>query len=529
MSSRLIRSAAAAVVAMMLGQSPAFALTQNTPPAGAPTTTPVLAPLPTTGPGAAAEALPVLVVEIVGKVSVSTDEGKTWQPATANMKVSQGAQFRTGMRSSVTCVIPPDQTFKLESLSTIRVSEAIKRGTKASTELLMKYGAASYGIQQAGLEHASTIRTPSSTLAVRGTVVRVVDQAPFPPTAESFTGRAVYQAAQRQTRLGGTGYAIVNSVQGSAAQTALANSVVDPSTASARTTSEARYVADQVSRGAVLSFDQQAGIPVIRGGSGPVADDQLAGSLPGRLNFALRWSGNADLNFLVDDQPITQANIASGTKMGPTLTPPAQPNLPAENLGQIGIIRSPQGFQPQEILFPGFGLNVNSSGGQIPYDHRGGKNGGQEIAYWPGSFPSGVYGVGVLHVSGQSADFKINAFADGKPLQIYGFDAEGNLARFTTLKGTVGPGETDAGIVFVPGNPYYESTTPSADSATQAIVTRALTQLDQELRQQAGGSTSTQVVTGPTAKPAAPTATAANLRHNGRAPFDRKATASRGR
>src|SRR3954452_17738184 len=338
MSSRLIRSAAAAVVAMMLGQSPAFALFQNTQPVTPPTTTPVLAPLPTTGPGAPAEALPVMVVEVVGKVSVSTDDGKTWKPAMADMKVSQGAQFRTGIRSSVTCVIPPDQTFKLESLSIIRVSEAMKRGSKASTELLMKYGAASYGIEHAGIEHASTIRTPSSTLAVRGTVVRVVDQAPFPPTAESFTGRALYQAAQRQTRLGGTGYAIVNSVQGSAAQTALTNSVVDPGTAAARTTSEARYVADQVSRGAVLSFDQQAGIPVIRGGTGPVSDEQLAGSLPGRLSFALRWSGNANLNFLVDDQPITQANIAAGTRFGPTLNPPVQPGVSSENLGQIGII-----------------------------------------------------------------------------------------------------------------------------------------------------------------------------------------------
>src|SRR4051812_36348940 len=350
MSSRLIRSAAAAAVALILGQSPAFAFMQNTQPATPPTTTPVLAPLPTTGPGAPAESLPVIIVEVTGKVSVSTDEGKSWVPAKPTMKVTQGAQFRTALRSSVTCVIPPDQTFKLESLSTIRVSEAIKRGTKASTELLMKYGAASYGIQQAGLEHASTIRTPSSTLAVRGTVVRVVDQAPFPPTAESFTGRALYQAAQRQTRLGGTGYAIVNSVQGSAAQTALANSVVDPSTAAARTTSEARYVADQVSRGAVLSFDQQAGIPVVRGGTGPVSDEQLAGSLPGRLNFALRWSGNADLNLLVTDEPSTQADVAHAIRMGPTLTPPIQPGLSKESLGQIGIIGGPLGYAPKEIL-----------------------------------------------------------------------------------------------------------------------------------------------------------------------------------
>jgi len=278
-----------------------------------------------------------------------------------------------------------------------------------------------------------------------------------------------------------------------------------------------------------LTFDQQAGIPVVRGGTGPVSDEQLAGSLPGRLNFALRWSGNADLNLLVTDEPSTQADVAHAIRMGPTLTPPIQPGLSKESLGQIGIIGGPLGYAPKEILFPGFGLNVNGSGGQIPYDHRGGPNGGQEIAYWPGSFPSGVYGASVFHISGEAADFKINAFADGKPLQLYTVDAEGNLSRVTTLRGTVGPGDVNSGIVFVPNNPYFENKFPSADGTTQAAVSRALTQLDQELRQQTTGGTSTQIVTGPTAKPQTPTMTRPNLRHNGRVPFDNKATAARGR
>ena len=46
------------------------------------------------------------------------------------MELDEGAQFRTSLKSSVTCIIPPDQTFKLESPGTIRVSEAAKKGPR---------------------------------------------------------------------------------------------------------------------------------------------------------------------------------------------------------------------------------------------------------------------------------------------------------------------------------------------------------------------------------------------------------------
>jgi hypothetical protein len=272
---------------------------------------------------------------------------------------------------------------------------------------------------------------------------------------------------------------VASAVQGSAAETALANSTVDPSIAAARTASESRVVAEQLSQGGVLGFDTRAGIPVVRGG-GPLPDESLPGALPGRLSFALRWGGPADLNFIVDNQAGNQNNI---------------------------ILR---GFQPEELLFPGFGLNVSASGGIIPYDHRGGPNGGTEIAYWENSFPTGVYGVGVLHASGGQTDFKVNAFLDGDPLPIFTFDEEGNVVRVNTLRGTVGRNGSDGAILFVPRSPFFEelATPGDEDPVTQQATARAIAALQRTASANAASAVATGKAPPRLGKPVAPQAIA---------------------
>lgn len=462
-----VRALLAPAVVLALGATPAaagvrdvgppepadvspFFLLQDTQPAQ-----PALAPgQPATEPaGAAADGqqgrtLRVTVRELAGTVTVSNDDGKTWTRAAVDDAFGPGSIFRTGLRSAVTCVVGTDQMFTLESLSTIRVEEAIRTGGREKTGLVMKYGAASYGIEAAGREYDATIRTPGSTMAVRGTVVRVVDRPGFAPQAESYAGRALFRTAKGTTAIGGRGYSVASAVQGSAAETALSNSTIDPSIAAARTASESRVVAEQLSQGGVLGFDARANIPVVRGG-GPLADSALPAALPGRLSFALRWGGSADLNFIVDNQAGNSTNIVLN------------------------------GFRPEEILYPGFGLNVTASGGIIPFDHRGGPGGGTEIAYWENDFPLGVYGVGVLHASGGETDFKVNAFLDNQPLPIFTFDEEGNIVRVNTLRGTVGRNDSDGAILFVPRSTFFEdlSTPGDQDPVTQQATARAVAAL----------------------------------------------------
>ena len=121
-------------------------------------------------------------------------------------------------------------------------------------------------------------------------VVRVTDQAPFAPTAESFTGRAFYRTAQRETRLGGKGIFAGQQRPGDRRRHGFVAIRHRPGRGTGpqqfRGPSDLRTDLQALT----LSFDQQANIPVIRGGAGPVSDADLAGCLR-RLSFALRWTG----------------------------------------------------------------------------------------------------------------------------------------------------------------------------------------------------------------------------------------------
>ena len=370
-------------------------------PATAPATTE-----PTTGP-ADAESLTVVVAEVRGLVRVRSAPDQPWQKAVVGMQVGEGAEFQTGPKSVCVCTIENDQTIVLDRLGVVSVSEAVKRGNDVRTDLIMKYGRTEYEIESAGAKHDATIRSPSSTLAVRGTRVNLYDQPPFTPSAESYTGRAVYQYAKRQTAMGGPGRgAIVRSDRGSAAESALGETVVDPSIAEARTKSDAKLIETEVSRGALAQFDETTGITVIKGGAGRPTDDQVTGLLPGRFNVIARWSGNQNLDLILDTQFFPEDQI----------------------LANIGFFAA---SGVDEILYPGFGQNVTATGGKTDFDHRGGANGGFEVAYYDKP-KTGIYGIIVLPGGRGGTDpatVTIQSFLDGAPIDMVfpQLDEQGNL------------------------------------------------------------------------------------------------------
>jgi hypothetical protein len=227
------------------------------------------------------------------------------------------------------------------------------------------------------------IRSPSSTLAVRGTKVSLYDQRPFRPEAVSLTGRAEFGNRKQRIPFGaaGLGKAKVDSAESSAAATALTQAVVDPNISLARTNAEAQVVDQLVSSGATVFFDRDIGIKVVRGGI-PPTDGQLIPTLPGALNFVARWNTNVDLNLSV--------------------ATPGGPN----NAG--------------ETLYPVGPLSTNSSGGRVAFDHRGGPNGGIEIIYFPNSnVPTGLYGVGLTLISGAPTSAQVDVFRDGQRIGIF--------------------------------------------------------------------------------------------------------------
>lgn len=132
-----------------------------------------------------AETMTVVVTAVRGMVQVRADENAKWQRAKPGMELTQGAEFRTGPRSAVEFKIPPDQTCVLDRLGTMKVLQAIRQGDNVKTDLGMKYGRTRYNIEAGGnLEHESTIRSPSATLAVRGTDVTFADEMGFPAMAQ---------------------------------------------------------------------------------------------------------------------------------------------------------------------------------------------------------------------------------------------------------------------------------------------------------------------------------------------------------
>lgn len=332
----------------------------------------------------AADVIPLqaTITGIEGLVQVRNGENEPWRKAEVGMVLPESAEFRTGPRSAVRFTIPPAQTVTLDRLGTVKLVQAVNDHGRIKTNLGMRYGRTRYDVEAAGVEHESSISSPSTTLAVRGTKVSLYDQPPFRPEAVSLTGRAVFSDRRKKTTLGGpgSGKARMTADDASAADAARGATVSDPINDSARSRAEARLINTLIAGGATVSVDRGSGLRVVTGGV-PPSDAQLIPALPGTLNFVLRWESNANLD------------LGVGAPGGP---------------GNAG-----------EFLYPAVGLTQTRSGGRVLWDHQGGPNGGIEIAYWPKDYPTGVYGLGVILVSGQPTAATVDAFENGKRIPIF--------------------------------------------------------------------------------------------------------------
>src|SRR6266581_9671067 len=136
---------------------------------------------PTTSSSATTQSGPmaITVTGVEGNVQVREGSDKPWQKAVVGMAVTEGAEFRTGPRSAVRVLIPPDQTITLDRLGVVKLMQAIQQGNVVKTKVGMPYGRTRYDIEEAGIEHQSQLVSPSSTLAIRGTRVSIYDQPPF--------------------------------------------------------------------------------------------------------------------------------------------------------------------------------------------------------------------------------------------------------------------------------------------------------------------------------------------------------------
>jgi hypothetical protein len=346
--------------------------------------------------------LKLIITGVRGKAEVHIPPAD-WTKAQPNVELSEGAEVRTGLNAAIQLQIRPDQTITIDRLSKVTIDRATLAKGKFVTSVSMPYGRTRYDIDAANREYDATVRSPNSTLGIRGTRVSLLDQRPFPPEAVSLTGTAQFRNIRRQlVALGARGQGKTKIVggQANAAEYALDEAVIDPTLSGARTQSEEPLIASLISRGAVVEFNRELGIPIVSGGTVPRTDRELIPLLPGNLDFVIRWNTDVDFNIAV-------------------FTPPTDANN-----------------QQGEVLFPAPGLVQVPSGGKIPFDHRGGPNGGIELAHWDtAAYPRGTYAVAALNQSTKSARVRVESFVNHRR-----YNNENSDLGFTDLNLEINPG-----------------------------------------------------------------------------------------
>lgn len=304
------RSLLAAIAAVSIpGITPTHAIAQATAPA-------------------TTQSFDAKITGVEGFVHVRTRADGKWEAATVGMIVPEGAELRTGPRSAVRFVIPPDQTISLDRLGVIQILRSSFENGKIVTDIGMKYGRTHYDIDAQGRQHDAKVISPSSVLAIRGTEVIMYDQPPFAPQAVSLTGRAFFRDAHKQVSFGGPGAGItkVDEDNDTPASTARGNAVSDPRGKFAGRTqtdqllqlSLAAYGGADFSNLGVLAFFDQARAGTFKG--------SFVGALPiGRqLSFSLFWTSapSADVDLTVTSplgevlSPTITTSASSGHHMG---------------------------------------------------------------------------------------------------------------------------------------------------------------------------------------------------------------------
>jgi len=251
---------------------------------------------------------------VEGTVAVRIKGAEKWERAAVGMQLNEGDEIRTGVRSAVRFVIPPDQTITVDRLGVVQLLRSNFENGKYNTDIGMKYGRTRYDIEAAGRQHDAKVRSPSSVLAIRGTKVMLFDQPPFVPEAQSLTGRAFFRDVRKQVAVGskGGGKAKVTADRDNAAQVALAGAVVNPNGSDG-----AQSRADNLlgfSPAVFAKLQAQGGVFEILG----QANNQ---SIIDSLSFVGSVAGaQPEFNFSFAGSPFTNVDLSILTPAGDTIT-----------------------------------------------------------------------------------------------------------------------------------------------------------------------------------------------------------------
>lgn len=316
--------------------------------------------------------LTAVITAMEGIVAVRTGPEQPWVKPTVGMTLTEGAEFRTGPKSALQFMIPPDQTITIDRATSVQLIRANFENGKVMTDLGLKYGRARYDIETAGREHDAKVRSPSSVLAVRGTSFISYDQPPFAPEAVSLEGRVAVRDVRKQVTVGsrGGGRSKVSGERDSAAQTALVDNY-----AGTRGPEAGRSTNENQLGLTITNFltqpDLQVGVfEIIAESQAQATLDSLAviGVVPnpGLAQFALSAFGT----------PGTNVNLTVTSPLGEVVT----------------IANGPDNPVPSGGTYLNDGIVINP--GESAFDE----------VFWTRTAPTGVYTVTQTLQSGTSSD-----------------------------------------------------------------------------------------------------------------------------
>lgn len=120
------------------------------------------------------EVLKAIVMEVKGVAQARTGDDGGWKKLAVNDVLTAGVVIRTGRKSYVALRVGKNASVLVERQSRVALPEMVQDGDVLRTRMTMKFGKTDVKVDRVGLRNDFGVTTPTATLAVRGTVFRIL-------------------------------------------------------------------------------------------------------------------------------------------------------------------------------------------------------------------------------------------------------------------------------------------------------------------------------------------------------------------
>ncbi|HEY1683272.1 MAG TPA: hypothetical protein VGG19_00795 [Tepidisphaeraceae bacterium] len=369
------------------------------------------------------QTLTATITGVEGNVQEREDENSPWQKALVGMELNENGELRTGPRSAVRFTLPGGQTITLDRLGVIKILTAVEQNGKITTDLGLKYGRTRYDIKKAGVQYSSTIRSPGSTLAIRGTDVTYEDTAPWAPNAYSIEGRAQFKNGHNQfISFGGTSHADIDSNHQSPGDVAFEDTNDDPRTDfSGHDPIEEKIITEYPFLSVFEAGSGGSLLPLLQ--STQAASESIQTTLlTGPLEFNLAW---ASVNYSAGNANPTNLDLSVGDSAGNTVGKDTSTVVSSTSAGTYTAVYSG--------------------------DDKGLHGTGAESIIYTNHFPQGTFAINVANISGDPAQAIVTVERNNQTLKTIGASQQNPLIlqpgqTFTTSIDVGAGADTDQGV-----------------------------------------------------------------------------------